>query len=363
MIGGQVERQSSSYRQGLVLGLTMAEIMLLLVFCLLLATSVTLLYERDRRIAAETLIPDKDRVPNGEAQRILRNAEAFRILTEKLKEHPPFNELLGENQSSGQPQIDEAWRRLVEGIDTTRELSRAGIDAATAKRDAELFAEAERIKKEGLDLKNLREEKKFAQTLMKLIEENKIPAKTPEQIVELAKRGMNAGPMNEGHKWPPIISLSEAGGYYFEKGSAELSGEFKVALISKVVPRILLIASQYPDVNIIEVVGHTDEQHIRPRRSNMDEAILDSLKSGDVAPLIPADNAGLGLARAVAVVTRLLEDKRLGRFSRILPLSGAQLIQVDETLTRGAEGDVRERRRIEIRLRKYERPVLDAPRG
>jgi hypothetical protein len=93
----------------------------------------------------------------------------------------------------------------------------------------------------------------------------------------------------------------------------------------------------------------------------MDDAILDSLKSGDVASSVPADNTGLGLARAVAVVTRLLEDERLKGFSRILPLSGAQLIQVDETLTHGAEGDGRELRRIEIRLRKYERPVLDQP--
>ena len=79
-----------------------------------------------------------------------------------------------------------------------------------------------------------------------------------------------------------------------------------------------------------------------------------------MASLIPADNAGLGIARAVAVVTRLLEDSRLQpRFSRILPMSGAQLIQVDETLTRGSQGDVRERRRIEIRLRKYEKSSPD----
>jgi hypothetical protein len=114
-------------------------------------------------------------------------------------------------------------------------------------------------------------------------------------------------------------------GYYFEIGSAELSDAFEVALTDKVVPRILEIAAQYPDVNIIEVVGHTDEQHIRRRYSNLDEVLLGSLKSGDVSSLVPADNAGLGLARAVAVVTRLLNDNRLQRFTRILPLSGAQL--------------------------------------
>jgi outer membrane protein OmpA-like peptidoglycan-associated protein len=160
---------------------------------------------------------------------------------------------------------------------------------------------------------------------------------------------------DQAHKWPPIINLSEAEGYFFEVGSAELSDEFKIALVDKVVPEILRIADEYPDVDIIEVVGHTDEQIIRRRYSNLDGTLVEVLKNGNVASLIRADNAGLGTARAVAVVTRLLQDGRLQRFGRILPMSGAQLIQVDETLSHGSEGDVRERRRIEIRLRKYER--------
>ena len=41
-----IGRQAASYRQGLVLGLTMAEIMLLLVFCMLIAVGVGLANER-----------------------------------------------------------------------------------------------------------------------------------------------------------------------------------------------------------------------------------------------------------------------------------------------------------------------------
>ena len=41
-----IGRQTASYRQGLVLGLTMAEIMLLLVFCLLIAVGVALASQR-----------------------------------------------------------------------------------------------------------------------------------------------------------------------------------------------------------------------------------------------------------------------------------------------------------------------------
>jgi hypothetical protein len=51
-------------------------------------------------------------------------------------------------------------------------------------------------------------------------------------------------------------------------------------------------------------------------------------------------------------VNVLASDLRLRNF-RILPLSGAQLIGTDGRLTRWDEqGDVRERRRIEIRMRK-----------
>jgi hypothetical protein len=41
-VDGQIVRQSSSYRQGLVLGLTMAEVMILLIFCLLIAFAAVL---------------------------------------------------------------------------------------------------------------------------------------------------------------------------------------------------------------------------------------------------------------------------------------------------------------------------------
>ena len=162
---------------------------------------------------------------------------------------------------------------------------------------------------------------------------------------------------DQGHKWPPIINLSEAGGYYFAVGSAELSKEFEAALLNRVVPKIMQIAAEYPDVNVIEVIGHTDEQIIKRRFSNLDETLIESMKTGNVASLLPADNAGLGMSRAVAVVIRLLQDSRLQeRFPRILPMSGAQVIQADETLSQGSGGDVKERRRIEIRLRKYGGP-------
>ena len=125
-----------------------------------------------------------------------------------------------------------------------------------------------------------------------------------------------------------------------------------MALRTVVISRLLQIAESF-DVDVIEVIGHTDEQPVTSRVSNLDRHLSSVTLGGtDAGVLQWADNAGLGLARALAVVKVLAADARLGAF-RILPLSGAQLIDTDGRLTRWDEqGDVRERRRIEIRMRK-----------
>jgi flagellar motor protein MotB len=58
------------------------------------------------------------------------------------------------------------------------------------------------------------------------------------------------------------------------------------------------------DVNVIEVMGHTDEQPISTRVSDLDKTL-----------------AGLGLARAATVVRLLVETGELNS-PRILPFSG-----------------------------------------
>ena len=115
----------------------------------------------------------------------------------------------------------------------------------------------------------------------------------------------------------------------------------------------------YPDVNVIEVIGHTDEQPLVQRSSNLDELLMPVLQGkSSVIRLTPADNAGLGLARAVSVTQVLLKDERLSRLA-ILPYSGAQLVNVNDSLVlAGSGGDVKERRRIEIRLRKSDKTMI-----
>jgi outer membrane protein OmpA-like peptidoglycan-associated protein len=186
--------------------------------------------------------------------------------------------------------------------------------------------------------------------------------KTPQQLAALVARGLTAAEAHrdpvpetaskDAHNWPPIINLSEAGGYFFATRSAELRPDFEAVLRNAVVDKLLEIAGSF-QVDVIEVIGHTDERAVSGGLSNLDRELASvTLGAASVAALQPADNAGLGLARALAVVKVLASEPRLRTF-RILPLSGAQLIATDGRLTRWDEqGDVRERRRIEIRMRK-----------
>ena len=48
-------------------------------------------------------------------------------------------------------------------------------------------------------------------------------------VLDALSRGMAQGA--GGHQWPPIIRMSEADGYFFKSGSAELSPTFQEALL------------------------------------------------------------------------------------------------------------------------------------
>jgi hypothetical protein len=82
----------------------------------------------------------------------------------------------------------------------------------------------------------------------------------PPDIAMLIERGMsNSKPAKEGereggHTWPPIINLSEANGYFFATGKAELTPDFEEGLRTFVVARLLQIAKSF-DVDVIEVIG------------------------------------------------------------------------------------------------------------
>jgi flagellar motor protein MotB len=340
-----IRRHTASHRQGLVLGLTMAEIMLLLVFCLLIAVGATLANQRAKLNDVLTHM------------RQLQAAEASdHVLIDTIRRNSRLSEAVDHAVASASPhEIDEFWRKLVESNDVVTKMEHEGISLNTLEKDN---ADALRkLTRDGVDPDKLARDAALASAVDAAAAERNMSKLSPQQVVELVEKAL-APPLppdhknNDGHHWPPIINLSEADGYFFATGSAELTPSFAHELRGAVADRLLQIADEY-DVDVIEVIGHTDEQPVSVHVSNLDHR-LTSVTSGenDVGTLQWSDNAGLGLARALSVVELLSADPRLHNF-RILPLSAAQLIGTDGRLTRWDDpGDVPERRRIEIRMRK-----------
>jgi outer membrane protein OmpA-like peptidoglycan-associated protein len=348
-MSGSIGRQTTSYRQGLVLGLTMAEIMLLLVFSLLIAIGVSLAAERVKRAAVT------EQLRGSEAA----TAKATAVI-DQIKRNPRLSEFLTSAAKApvSTAKVDEFWRTLVESDDIVEAMERRGVSRTALRESSDYFAKMQQLKKSGFDPDKAMRGEALAAAIETAVPKEIIAGKTPGEIAALIAKGAagpeahNEGGPKDGHTWPPIINLSEAEGYFFATRSAELRPEFEAVLRTTVVEKLLEIAATF-QVDVIEVIGHTDERALPGGLSNLDRelpAAMAGFKS--IGALQPADNAGLGLARALAVVNVLASDLRLHNF-RILPLSGAQLIGTDGRLTRWDEqGDVRERRRIEIRMRK-----------
>jgi flagellar motor protein MotB len=339
-----IRRQTAFHRQGLVLGLTMAEIMLLLVFCLLIAVGVTLTNQQAKL---------NDVIAH--MRQLQAAAASDEALIDTIRRNTRLAEALNRAVASASPhEVDEFWRKLVESNDVVTKMEREGIPLAALEQDK--AATLRKLMRDGIDPDKLVRGAALASAVDAAVAERNMNRLTPQEIVALVEKALapkqSDNDHRTGHNWPPIISLSEADGYFFATGSAELTPSFAHSLRGTVTDRLLQIADAY-DVDVIEVIGHTDEQPVANHVSNLDHK-LTSVTSGEseVGTLQWSDNAGLGLARALSVVELLSADPRLRKF-RILPLSAAQLIGTDGRLTRWEDpGDVRERRRIEIRMRK-----------
>lgn len=337
---GHIFRQSSSYRQGLVLGLTMAEIMILLIFCLLITMAAFLKREQTRREEAEEQV---------RVERVSSMADHNLVMA--IKQNPELYERLGSEvvTSRGTKAVDEFWRELVESRNAMAELKKGGLSEKDVR---DRLAEMEQLNSKGINVEKALRDADIVGSIEKIMPAATRPSTTPQMIADAVGRGLS-GDTPYGHQWPPIIRLSEADGNFFRTGSAELSPEFREKLMNSTPGQIAALIKKY-DVDVIEVVGHTDEQPVGIRQSNLDRGLVPVLRNyADVTSLVPADNAGLGLARAVSVVGVLSRSPLLSRY-KLIPLSGAQLVNTDETLAIDGSfpGDIQERRRIEIRLRK-----------
>jgi len=335
---GQILQQRSSYRRGLVLGLTMAEIMILLVFCLLIAMATFLKREETKRIAAEQEL-QQEKLQNERTRDVVAALSKSAELAEKVQ-------LLS---GLSDPQaIDRYWRELVDSKTVVAEIEKS----LSVKDLREGLATVSALRANGIDVDKAIRDSEIVAAIHRAMTKPGEPPVATKLILDTIARGM-APEGSGGNQWPPIIRMSEADGYFFKSGSAELSPAFHDTLVNKTPAEILNYIRKY-DVDVVEVVGHTDERPIGLRQySNLDRDLLSVLKNdAGVVSLTPADNAGLGLARAVAVVSVLRQSPLLAGY-KLIPLSGAQLVNIDETLAiAGSPGDIQQRRRIEIRLRK-----------
>jgi flagellar motor protein MotB len=268
--------------------------MILLIFVLLMALAAALA-EREEKIEA------------------LDNGGASRLVSALAKAYP---------DATSQ---DDYFKELNRAIETRKMVEEQGEAAAKQQliEDAQLGREAREAATEaGMD-----DPKSYIRSV-------------PEQLRDAKKSG-----------FPPFFSLSEARGYYFDSGKATLRLGFEQNLRTEVIPRLARFIDEY-GIDVVEVIGHTDEVPM-VGVSNLDSRLIAASKGTfPIASLRSTDNAGLALARAVSVVTVLRSDPRLSKVS-ILPLSGAQMVvPVDKVADGRSAGSDQSRRRIEIRLRR-----------
>jgi outer membrane protein OmpA-like peptidoglycan-associated protein len=153
---------------------------------------------------------------------------------------------------------------------------------------------------------------------------------------------------------PPIITLTEAKGYSFVPGSADITPAFLALLAKEVVPKLSALGDEY-GAQVVEIIGHTDGTSISDRlraKANLDDFLGEYLDPSAVVTVFPYDNVGLGISRALSVARALRQSGLPAKFD-IQPLSAAYLIAPnDRTLAARRKVDDPSRRRIEIRIRR-----------
>src|SRR5262249_7809769 len=116
-MSSQIVAQRTSYRHGLVLGLTMAEIMLLLVFCLLIALASFLRLEQAKNIELARQLAFENS-QNARDQNFIDSLRQNPVLVERLRD------LTNQGDSSA---IDEFWRELMDSRAVTAQLQKRGV--------------------------------------------------------------------------------------------------------------------------------------------------------------------------------------------------------------------------------------------
>ena len=233
----------------------------------------------------------------------------------------------GDLSAADKAVVEKQWRELVLARETLDSIANEGATSADLQALAKVAA---------------------------VLKEHSVSLTAAADEVDKLLAGNTSG--KGAHDWPPIINLDDAKKNYFQSGSAELTGTFAQLLDTTITDEIASNLSLY-GANIVEVIGHTDEQPVAREKSNLDDTLISAIDGKlPASALLPADNAGLGLARAIAVANVLKANPKL-KDATILPMSAAQLILPGDTITSGQRGAVESRRRIEIRVRGRTVPV------
>lgn len=161
------------------------------------------------------------------------------------------------------------------------------------------------------------------------------------------------------YKKPPLITLSAADGFSFPSSTAIITKDFHDKLQGTIIPDIIARANEH-GLDLVEVVGHTDEVPINSHgKTNLDQWLIPLLQ-GKVNPdtLTAVDNTGLAMMRAVVVSKLLVLDDRIQAAKlTVVPLSAGQLIRQDGKPSDGGSWTDAGRRRIDLRLRRLRESV------
>ncbi|MHA7831798.1 MAG: hypothetical protein ACX93O_11920 [Flagellimonas sp.] len=158
---------------------------------------------------------------------------------------------------------------------------------------------------------------------------------------------------------PPIIILSEENeNHRFNSGSAEIPLSLLSEIKTSIVPQLETWILEYK-CDAIMVIGHTDEEAVSNRVSNLDYELTNELNGQTQNPIKPGSNVDLGMMRSLAVLKELrkfLGKSKLDSIKYWLPYSAGQLILTDDQLDLDyTNSRDKSRRRIEIILHKHEK--------
>lgn len=370
-----IEVNAADYRRGVIFGLTMAEVLLLLIFCLLLFVAMlnreideVLRKNADLSQANEVL-----KVSNANYQNNLKNLDQSTAVSQEVfdvvnvLDDDQLKKLIQNSEvaSTFSPDQFQEYFAKAEKWDT---FTNQPQEATFTQLDSiEKFATSEQLSRlmENADIAMTYDSETLQEKISKAEKwDKKASLPKPEPIDPYLKMLISqvsisdlellaAGKLEPvGNNWPPIISLPEAENYSFKIGSAELTENFKMQLDGDIIEEILDTLSQY-DADLIEIIGHTDLQPMsRARVSNLDTAARDFFQAKTNIALRAKDNVGLGYARALSVTKHLRENPKLQSYT-ILPYSAAQMITPDGTITKeGDDFESSQLRRIEIRVRR-----------